>query len=96
MVRARANEVKRRILLAIGALAATCCLTAGAIADPQGWNGPGWYVSGSAPPTSEPTASPAYLLFEGPHISRSDCIAVYDRFYSPVGICRFLSAKPGG
>jgi hypothetical protein len=96
MVGARTSDIERASLLIIGTLVANCCLMPPANADSQGWNGPGWYVSGSAPPTLEPTASPAYILFEGPHVSRSDCIAVYDRLYSPVGICRFLSTKPGG
>jgi len=65
-----------------------------AIPDAQGWNGPGWYITGSAPIVSQPVASSDYILFEGPHALRSDCAEVYDRLYSPVGVCRFLSAKP--
>ena len=69
---------------------------AGTSPDAQGWNGPGWYVTGSAPPTPQPVAAPDYILFEGPHTLRAECLATYDRFYSPIGICRFLNEKPLG
>src|SRR6185312_4875499 len=65
-----------------------------AVQDAQGWNGPGWYITGSAPIASQPIASPDYILFEGPHALLTDCKEAYDRLYSPVGICRFLGAKP--
>jgi hypothetical protein len=83
---------------ALAALVAStiCCAAAGALADVRGWNGPGWYISDSASSASRPPAGSAYILFEGPHDLRSDCIAVYDRFYSPIGACRFLNAKPHG
>ena len=68
---------------------------AATVADAQGWNGPGWYVAGSAPLAVELRATPAYILFNGPHTSGSDCALVYDRFYSPIGVCRFLDIKPG-
>jgi hypothetical protein len=68
---------------------------AGAGPDAEGWNGPGWYVAGSAPLTLKPLTTPAYILFNGPHASRSDCAVVYDRFYSPIGACLFLDTKPG-
>jgi len=68
-------------VLAIGAQAA-------ALADAQGWSGPGWYI------TSTETATHAYILFEGPHISQSQCSEAYDRLYSPIGMCRFLDVKP--
>ena len=67
------------------------CPSANAQADAQGWNGPGWYIT-SAPEKS--AAAPAYILFEGPHDLRSGCLDVYNRLYSPIGICRFLGAKP--
>ena len=67
---------------------------AGTGPDAQGWNGPGWYVTGSAPPALQPVAAPNYILFEGPHALPGECQQVYDRFYSPVGMCRFLDAKP--
>jgi hypothetical protein len=67
---------------------------AGAAPDAQGWNGPGWYITGSAPLASQPVAAPNYILFEGPHALPAECLEVYDRFYSPIGICRFLDAKP--
>ena len=88
MRRLRAKPFER----IIGALA--CALVPVALADAQGWNGPGWYVSGSAP-ANTPTATPAYILFNGPHGSQSDCALVYDRLYSPIGVCRFLDVKPG-
>jgi len=83
---------------ALAALVAstTCFTAAGAHADVQGWNGAGWYISDSAPSASGPLAAPTYILFEGPHDLRGDCIAVYDRLYSPIGACRFLKAKPRG
>jgi len=83
---------------ALAALVAStiCCAAAGALADVQGWNGPGWYISDSASSASGPLAASAYILFEGPHDLRSDCIAMYNRLYSPTGACRFLNAKPRG
>jgi hypothetical protein len=83
---------------ALAALIAStsCSAAAGALAGVQGWNGPGWYISDSASSPSTPRAAPAYILFEGPHDLRSDCVAVYDRLYSPIGACRFLNAKPHG
>ena len=67
---------------------------AGTSPDAQGWNGRGWYITGSAPPASQPIAAPDYILFEGPHALQGDCLQIYDRLYSPIGICRFLDAKP--
>lgn len=77
-------------------LACLLASTAIALAIPgaQGWNGPGWYITGSAPIASQPVAAPDYILFEGPHALPGDCAEVYNRLYSPVGVCRFLSAKP--
>ena len=72
-----------------------CALVPVAIADTQGWNGPGWYVAGSAPLAPKPPATPAYILFNGPHDSQSGCALVYDRLYSPIGVCRLLDIKPG-
>jgi hypothetical protein len=59
-------------------------------ADAQGWSGPGWYITSAA----SPARAQAYILFEGPHAVQSECVTTYDRFYSPIGICRFLDAKP--
>jgi hypothetical protein len=83
---------------AIAALVASTAYgaTAGAHVDVQGWNGPGWYISDSASSASGPPAAPATILFEGPHDLRSDCAAVCDRLYSPIGACRFLNARPRG
>jgi hypothetical protein len=77
---------------------AFACLTAGAAGaaasrDAQGWGGPGWYVTGSAPPEPSSTA-PDYILLEGPHKLQSDCLKVYNQLYSPIGACRFLDVKP--
>ena len=58
------------------------------LADAQGWSGPGWYITDTATP------SHAYILFEGPHAQQARCMEAYDRLYSPIGICRFLDAKP--
>ena len=71
------------------------CALPVAVADSQGWNGPGWYVAGSAPLAPKPPATPAYILFDGPHASGSECTLVYDRLYSPIGVCRLLNIKPG-
>jgi hypothetical protein len=82
---------------AIAALAASAAYSAAAGAHAvRGWNGPGWYISDSASSASGPPTAPATILFEGPHNLRSDCVAVYDRLYSPIGACRFLNTKPGG
>jgi len=59
-----------------------------ALADAQGWSGPGWYI------TDAKTSAHALILFEGPHALQSRCVETYDRLYSPIGGCRFLEAKP--
>ena len=68
------------------------CLPAGAqsasLADAQGWNGPGWYI------TNAVSSTHASVLFEGPHALQSRCIETYHRLYSPIGMCRFLDVKP--
>src|SRR6185437_3561529 len=75
----RSNGCKKAVT---AALVGVCFLTPGeytnaaGLTDAQGWNGPGWYVTGSAP--AQPKAAPVYILFEGPHVSQSDCVAVYD------------------
>jgi len=82
----------------VAVLAFACFLASAASAvagpDAQGWSGPGWYVTGSAPPALGSAAAPDYILFEGPHKLQSGCLQVYDRLYSPIGTCRFLEAKP--
>ena len=75
------------------ALLAAGCLSQGALADAQKGNGPGWYISGSAPPGA--VALPRHILFEGRHATEADCVALYDRTYSPIGMCRLLATKPG-
>lgn len=65
-----------------------CALALAPAADLQGWNGSGWYVTGSAPLVAKPPATPAYILFDGPHDSQSGCALAYDRLYSPIGMCR--------
>lgn len=86
-------------ILGPGFIACALCLTLvlalAPAADSQGWNGAGWYVTGSAPLAPKPPATPAYTLFEGPHQSQSGCALVHDRLYSPIGMCRFLDIKPG-
>ena len=77
------------------AFASFTASAAGAVAGPdaQGWSGPGWYVTGSAPP--EPLSiAPDYILLEGPNKLQSECLQVYNRLYSPIGTCRLLDAKP--
>jgi len=80
----------------LGSLFLAFSLNLPAAADAQGWSGPGWYVSGSASPASISAKEPDYILFEGPHDSQASCIAIYDKLYSPIGVCRFLTKKPGG
>ena len=75
------------VLFMAWGLAANAQTNAGA--DSQGWNGPGWYITDTAA-----TPSHAYILFEGPHALQSGCVEAYDHFYSPIGICRLLKAKP--
>jgi hypothetical protein len=81
---------------ALAALILACwpASQADALPDAQGWNGPGWYITGSAPPTPQPVAAPDYILFDGPHALPGECIKTYDRLYSPIGTCRLLNAKP--
>jgi hypothetical protein len=79
----------------LGAGFITCALVPVAAADLQGWNGAGWYVTGAAPLTTNSPATPAYILFNGPYASGSECALVYDRLYSPIGVCRLLDIKPG-
>ena len=76
------------------ALALAGAAHAASIPDAQGWNGPGWYITGSAPAGLLPVAAPNYILFEGPHPLQGECTAIYDRLYSPIGMCRFLDQKP--
>ena len=86
---------KMHFQVAVLAFACFIASAASALAGPdgQGWNGPGWYVTGSAPPAPA-AAAPDYILFEGPHKLQSGCLQVYRRLYSPIGICRLLEAKP--
>ena len=79
----------------LGAGLVACALVPVTAADRQGWNGAGWYVTGSAPLAGNSPATPAYILFNGPYASGSECALVYDRLYSPIGICRLLDVKPG-
>lgn len=59
--------------------------------DDQGWNGPGWYISGGS---SDKTVLPAYILFDGPHAQQQACLALHDQLYAPIGACRYLNVKP--
>ena len=79
-------------------LACLMASAAGAVAAPdeRGWDGPGWYITGAAAPAPPSAAAPDYVLLEGPHKLQGDCQKVYDRLYSPIGVCRFLDAKPIG
>jgi hypothetical protein len=79
----------------LGAGFVACALVPVAAADLQGWNGAGWYVTGSAPLAATSPATPAFILFNGPYASGSECTLVYDRLYSPIGVCRLLDIKPG-
>jgi len=79
------------VLAVVSVLLIIYCPSANAQADAQGWNGPGWYITSAA---EKSAAAPAYILFEGPHDLLSGCLVVYNRFYSPIGNCRLLDAKP--
>lgn len=76
----------------VAAMLLLACKPAGAqslsATDPQGWSGPGWYI------TNAPSFTHALVLFEGPHALQSQCIETHERFYSPIGMCRLLDAKP--
>jgi hypothetical protein len=88
----------RKISLGLTALSLLACWPASqadALPDAQGWNGPGWYVTGSAPVAPKLPVTPAYILFDGPHDSQDGCALVYSRLYSPIGVCRLLDTKPG-
>lgn len=79
----------------LGSSFAVLALAPLAAPDLQGWNGPGWYVTGSAAYGTKLPATPAYILFDGPHASGGECTRVYNRLYSPIGVCRLLDIKPG-
>jgi hypothetical protein len=84
------------VMAATALLASTSWASAtGPRSDAQGWGGPGWYISDTPMPAAALRTAPTTILFEGPHDARSDCIEMYDRLYSPIGICRYLAAKPG-
>lgn len=85
--------VLKSTLAALALIFATSAAGA-AYPDNQGWDGPGWYISGGGAP--DQAAMPAYILFHGPHGERRDCLEIHDRLYSPIGTCRYLNVKPGG
>ena len=89
------RNLARPGFITLGSMFLAFSLNLPAAADAQGWTGPGWYVSGSASPASKSAKEPDYVLFEGPHDSQASCIAIYDKLYSPIGVCRFLIKKPG-
>jgi len=74
------------------------CLLGGAAPlpppDAQGWNGSGWYITSAMSPAAQPEDVPPFILFNGPYPLQNGCLEVYDRLYSPIGICRFLNLKP--
>jgi hypothetical protein len=76
---------------AILALGAT---VAAAAPDAEGWGGAGWYVSSDTSPATTARGARGNILFNGPHLERRVCIEIYDRLYSPIGACRYLTIKP--
>jgi hypothetical protein len=62
--------------------------------DAQGWNGSGWYITSATAPAAQSEDVPTFILFNGPYPLQNGCLEVYDRLYSPIGICRFLNLKP--
>jgi hypothetical protein len=63
-------------------------------ADAQGWNGSGWYLTNTIYPGTRSEDEPAFILFDGPYPLQNGCLEIYDRLYSPIGVCRFLNLKP--
>jgi len=63
-------------------------------ADAQGWNGSGWYLTSAPYPGTRSEDEPASILFGGPYPLQDGCLEIYDRLYSPIGVCRFLNLKP--
>jgi len=78
----------------LAALALIAAAPAASLAQPddQGWNGPGWYISGGG--SSDAAVLPSYILFDGPHGEQQDCLTLHDRLYAPIGACRYLNVKP--
>lgn len=76
----------------LAALALVAAAPAAAQPDEQGWNGPGWYISGGG--SSDETVQPAYILFDGPHDEQQTCLTLHDQLYAPIGACRYLNVKP--
>jgi hypothetical protein len=62
--------------------------------DAQGWNGSGWYLTNTRYPGKGSDNEPALILFGGPYPLQNGCLELYDRLYSPIGVCRFLNLKP--
>ena len=62
--------------------------------DLQGWSESGWYITSTASYGGRPENDDAYILFKGPYVQQTECLEVFDRLYSPIGICRFLITKP--
>lgn len=62
--------------------------------DAQGWNGSGWYLTSTIYPGTRAEDEPAFILFGGPYPLQNGCLEIYDRLYSPIGVCRFLNLKP--
>lgn len=63
-------------------------------ADPQGWNASGWYLTSRTYPGTRAEDEPALILFGGPYPLQNGCLEIYDRLYSPIGVCQFLNLKP--
>jgi hypothetical protein len=63
-------------------------------ADAQGWSGSGWYLTSTTYPGTRAEDEPAFILFGGPYPLQNRCLEIYDRLYSPIGVCRFLNLKP--
>ncbi len=74
------------------ALIAAAPAAAAAQPDDQGWNGPGWYISGGG--SSDAAVLPRYILFDGPHDQQQTCLSLHDQLYAPIGACRYLTVKP--
>jgi len=62
--------------------------------DAQGLNGSGWYLTNTTYPGKGSDNEPAFILFGGPYSLQNGCLEIYDRLYSPIGVCRFLNLKP--
>jgi hypothetical protein len=84
-----------KVLLALTILMLACLFGGAApLSHAQGWDGSGWYITCATSPAARSEDVPTFILFNRPYAMQNGCLEGYDRFYSPIGICRFLDVKP--